>query len=288
MHDNDSERFKIRLEEDDEHEAPQLSELAEDTPSQGGNRAIAIAGLVASLIVGIVAYVLYTDVMRTVEATKSAGKTGVTELSTTVGSRLETLSEQTETLKGTLTADIEALKKRIDPLTREIPALSKKLKKETRALSSLQSSTVVKKELQQKLAVTNEKIDAVKKNLQGVADGLNAVDEKYSREIAVFTQRVKLLDADLKRLNQEAAALKKQSVTADGLAKAIEQVEAKFRRDLQKVSKNLSSEINRRPRPSPPTTGAPADKALPAGASPPSSGAKNSAESDLVEQDITE
>jgi predicted RNase H-like nuclease (RuvC/YqgF family) len=284
MHDNDSERFKIRLEEDDEQEAPQLSDTpSPPPPSHGLNRTIAIAGLIASLIVGIAGYVLYSDLKHVLETIKNAGESGVTELSTTVGSRLKGISEDTETLKGKLTTDIATLKKQIDPLVKEIPALKKKLKKETAAVSSLKSSMVGKKGLQQKLAATDKKIDAIKTDLQSISASLNTIDETYSREIAVFTQRVKLLDADFQKLNEKTAALKTQSITPDQLAKAIEQLETKFKQDLKKTNKDLSAAIKQGPAFSQST---PAARS--AGASPSRPDANNPAGTDLVEQDIAE
>lgn len=288
MHDNDSERFKIRLEEDDEQEAPQLSDTPATPPSHGINRTIAIAGLIASLIVGIAGYVLYSDLKHVLETIKNAGESGVTELSTTVGSRLKGISEDTETLKGKLTADIATLKKQIDPLVKEIPALKKKLAKETAALSSLKSSMIGKKELQQKLAATDKKIDDMKTDLQSISASLNTIDETYSREIAVFTQRVKLLDADFQKLNEKTAALKTQSVTPAQLEKAMEQLEIKFKQDLKKTNKDLSAAIKQGPAYSQSTPAADKKDARSAGATSSRPDANNPAGTDLVEQDIAE
>ncbi len=268
MQENDSARFKIRLDED---EIEPIEPQKEATEKAGNhirkvNRRITILALLLLVFTGLVAGLGYYDLKQKLAALQNSGQTDVEKLSSQLSASISALSQQGEQLKEESAKLNERLGKEIEAVTKQINSLSKKLEKESTEMRSVAAEAVDKKSLNAAAAELNKKIESIHNSLQAGTGEIKALDEKLARELGVFTQRIRVLDSENDRLQKELNDQAKNRIDQGTLKAALEKQQAQYREELQKLSQSLESKIrtmDRKSEPAPvPATKPPAASSL--------------------------
>ncbi|MFZ5572790.1 MAG: hypothetical protein ACOZF0_20520 [Thermodesulfobacteriota bacterium] len=254
MQENDSTRFTFRPDEEEPEPepapepetvqpVPDQSLAAPDLDAQRLKRRIAALAVLLPILTALIVFFGYSSLKQRIAAIQSTGQTDVEKLSSQVDTSFSSVSQQVEQLKEENGKMQERLIKGLDTASQQVAAAVKKMQQETAAVKAVAAAAADKKMVEETSADLQKKIEAVRKEFQNTAGEIQSLDERLSRELAVFTQRIKVLETELDSLKEEAAAQAKNRVDRNEYKAALEKQQGQYREELNRLSRSIESKL---------------------------------------------
>ncbi len=246
MQDNDSKRFTFRIQEEEPEPVYPVADQPSETqeiPLRKTNQRIATLAVLLPILTGLIVFYGYNDLKQRISALQNTGQTDVEKLTSQVDTTISSISQQVEQLKEETGKMQERLIKGLDATSKQMATIVKKVEKESAEMKALTAGAADKKSVETAVSDLNKKMEATRKETQTAAGDIDLLDERLTRELAVFTQRIKVLNTELERMQQESAAQVKNQVSQNELKAALEKLQTQYREELKKLSQFVENKL---------------------------------------------
>ncbi len=200
MIDKKSSNFRFKL-DDDTPDSYLQAEIQDNRVEKLSHRITLFSILIPLLLIGILA-LAYFDIQTRVLKTQNTGTEEVEKLSKNLESRFSSLSlkyakheETLSKLQESVTQKVLTMDELIEEFEKTNTQLKSDLKKTNTALSTLQTSTIDKKEVMQTIEKINETVAGLGKDLDAVRQTIKQFDNVLSH--------IKSLDNDIQSLDKK-------------------------------------------------------------------------------------
>jgi len=209
MNDHESGSFKIDLDEDE----PELSPMHEgdgDAKLEKLSHRITIISIILPCLIGVILYITYADIKNRVNKNENTGVMEVQNLQAELEKRIsEVTSKHTEFTK--------TLNDKLLSMDKSIASLSKEIKNTNSALNKINASKADKKEQASAIANLDKTLNPIKKKINKLAKGMDALDSNTSKKIAGLSESLDKSGNDVIKLKSELSTISTEKIDKDVL-----------------------------------------------------------------------